>query len=119
MNVFVVKLILLQGSLDTGEQFHIPGAISAPWASFGLEVVSWLLLAIFHAARAAYIVVNWMLLGCAGGGVDTTELLKGGGSGYYGAAGRRCSTVLVLDASSAGRSSRSSVEILPAGACLP
>ena len=39
-----------------------------------------LLLAIFHAARAAYIVVNWMLLGCAGGGVDTTELLKGGGS---------------------------------------
>ena len=80
MNVFVVKLILLQGSLDTGEQFHIPGAISAPWASFGLEVVSWLLLAIFHAARAAYTVVNWMLLGCAGGGVDTTELLKGGGS---------------------------------------
>ena len=118
MNVFVVKLILLQGSLDTGEQFHIPGAISAPWASFGLEVVSWLLLAIFHAARAAYTVVNWMLLGCAGGGVDTTELLKGGGSVRSRAGGvdqiftvrhhwmSRRSTVLVLDASSAGRSSR-------------
>ena len=43
-------------------------------------MVSWLLLAIFRAARAAYTVVNWMLLGCAGGGVDTTELLKCGGS---------------------------------------
>ena len=31
--------------------------------SFGLEVVSWLFLAIFGAARAAYTVVNWMLLG--------------------------------------------------------
>ena len=50
------------------------------WVSFGLEVVSWLLLAIFRAARAAYTVVNWMLLGCAGGGVDTTKLLEGGGS---------------------------------------
>ena len=31
--------------------------------SFGLEVLSWLLLAIFRAARAAYTVVNLMLLG--------------------------------------------------------
>ena len=43
-------------------------------------MVSWLLLAIFRAARAAYTVVNWMLLVCAGGGEDTTELLIGGGS---------------------------------------
>ena len=83
--------------------------------------MSWLLLAIFRAARAAYTVVNWMLLGCAGlaaGGVDTTELLKGGGSVRSRAGGvdqiftvrhhwmSRRSTVLVLDASSAGRSSR-------------
>ena len=33
------------------------------WVSFGLEVVGWLLLAIFRAASAAYTVVNWMLLG--------------------------------------------------------
>ena len=50
------------------------------WVSFGLEEVSWLLLVIFRAARAACTVVIWMLLGCAGGGVDTMELLKGGGS---------------------------------------
>ena len=43
-------------------------------------MVSWLLLAIFRAARAAYTVVDWMLLGYAGGGVDTAELPKGGGS---------------------------------------
>ena len=43
-------------------------------------MVSWLLLTIFRAARAAYTVVIWMLLGCAGGGVDTTELLEGGRS---------------------------------------
>ena len=42
--------------------------------------MSWLLPAIFRAARAAYTVVGWMLLGCAGGGVDTTELLEGGWS---------------------------------------
>ena len=33
------------------------------WVSFRLEVVGWLLLAIFRAASAAYTVVNWMLLG--------------------------------------------------------
>ena len=54
------------------------------------------------------------LLGCAGGGVDTTELLEGGGSGCHGVAGRLRYTVLVLDASSAGRSSRSPVVISPA-----
>jgi len=48
--------------------------------SFGLEVVGWLLRANFRAARAAYTVVTWMLLGCVGRGVDTTELLEGGGS---------------------------------------
>ena len=50
------------------------------WVSFGIEVVSWLLLAIFRASCAAYTVVHWMLLRCAGGGVDSAELLKGGGS---------------------------------------
>ena len=87
------------------------------WVSLGLEVVSWLLLAIFRAARAAaYIVVNWMLLGCAGVGVDTKELLKRrrerlvagrslrSGSNIYSVslvnvAQRLRSTVLVLDAS--------------------
>ena len=82
-------------------------------------MVSWLLLEIFRAARAAYTDVNWMLLGCAGGGVDTTELLKGGGSVRSRAGGvdqiftvhhywmSRRSKVLVLDAPSAGCSSRS------------
>ena len=101
------------------------------WVSFGLEVVSWLLLAIFRAARAAYTIVSGMLLGCAGGGVDTVELLEGGGSwvccsvaarrsgsNIYSVSSRRY-TVLVLDASSACRSSRSSVVISPASACLP
>ena len=41
-------------------------------------------LAIFLSARAAaaaaHTVVSWMLLGCACGGDDTTELLEGGGS---------------------------------------
>ena len=41
--------------------------------------MSGLLLAIFRAARAAYTVVNWMLLGCACGGADT-ELREGGWS---------------------------------------
>ena len=50
------------------------------WVSFGLEVVSWLLPAMFRAARAAHTVVYWVLLGCAGGGVHTAELLKGGRS---------------------------------------
>ena len=59
---------------------HCGGMFGYTWVSFGLEVGSWLLLAIIRAARAAYTIVNWMLLGCAGGGVDTTELLKGGGS---------------------------------------
>ena len=53
-------------------------------------MVSWLLLAIFYAARAAYTVDSWMLLGCAGGGVDITELLEGGGSWVcHSVAGRR------------------------------
>ena len=47
---------------------------------FGYTWVTWLLLAIFRATRAAYTVVNWILFGCAGGGVNITELLNGGGS---------------------------------------
>ena len=110
---------------------HCCGVFGYTWVSFGLEVASWLPRAIFRAARAAHTVVNWVLLGCAGGGVDTTELLEGGGSVRSRARGvdqiftvrhywmSLRSTVLVLDASSAGRSSRSSVVISPAGANLP
>ena len=91
-------------------------------------MVSWLLLVIFRAARAAYSALHCCRLD---GGVDTTVLLKGGGSVWSLAGGvdqiftvshywmSRRSTVLVFDASSAGLSSQSSVVISPAGANLP
>ena len=104
--------------------------------------MSWLLLAIFRAARAAYTVVNWM---------SRAAWMSWRRSEYYRAAERRrelglpfgrgseewikylqCVTagcrdvvfsatiLLVLVAFSAGRSSRSSVVISPAGAaCMP
>ena len=101
-------------------------------------MVSWLFPAIFRAACAAYTAVSWMLLGCTGGGVDTTELLEGGwiwvcrsvtgrrsGSNIYsvstlGVATLYCTGSCCLRcAESAGRSSRLSMVISPAGACVP
>ena len=57
--------------------------------------LSWLLLAIFRAARAAYTVVNWMLL--------TSAWIHWRKSRYYGAAGRR------RELSVAGRRSGSNI----------
>ena len=51
------------------------------WVSFGLKVVSWRRWATGRTARVAYVVVGSMLLGRAGGGVVTSELRVGAGSG--------------------------------------
>ena len=55
-----------------------PGwSLACVWGTRGGELAA---SGDLSAARAAYTVVNWMLLGCTGGVVDITELLKGGGS---------------------------------------
>ena len=68
------------------------------WVSFGLEVVRWRIRATCRAARVAYAVVGWMLLGCAGGGEDTTDLLVGGGSWLRRSVARRRSGLIIYSA---------------------